>query len=145
MFWDDDYALMVRRDGPNRELLERLEYRLFLPGFDYSGETAPEDRAALIREMERNQAARRLPSAELHSALGILNLRAGDAAQAESHFRRATLVDDSYAPAWANLGLLLLKTGRPAAAETALARAVRLDPRLEFARAKLAEIRQAGP
>lgn len=130
VFWDDDYCLMARRDSPNREIVERLEYRSFLPGVDVSRETDHARIAELVREMERNQAARRLPSAVLANTIGFLHARLGELPEAVLSFREATRIDGDYAAAWSNLGRLLMETGHPEEAEAARARAAKLDPRL---------------
>jgi hypothetical protein len=80
VFWDDDYFLMVRRDSPNRPILERLEYRFFLPGVALDVVRDQRELADLVREIERNQAARRFPSKQLAGALGVLRRRLADTA-----------------------------------------------------------------
>ena len=146
VFWDDAYCVLVRRDSPNRDLLERLEYRFFLPGVDADRAASPDTLGAFVREMERNQAARRSPSAPLANSIGFLYIRSGDRVAAERLFRGATRIDEAYAPAWANLGILLSDSGRTTEAAAALSRALALDGGLHGARSRLAEIdgRPAG-
>lgn len=143
VFWDDDYCLMARRDSPNREILDRLEYQLYLPGADLSGETDPGRMGALVSEMERNQRARRFPSAPLANNIGFLQLRLRNPALAERAFREAIRIDENYGLAWANLGSVLMEKGSVTEAQAALTRALKLDPRLETARGKLDALQKA--
>lgn len=143
VFWDDDYCLMARRDSPNKEILDRLEYRVFVPGADLSGEMDPEKMGALVGEMERNQRARRFPSASLANNIGFLQLRLRNLPQAESSFREAIRIDGNYGLAWANLGLVLMENGSVPEAQAAFTRAVQLDPRLETARGRLDAMQKA--
>lgn len=93
------------------------------------GNTPAADRH--IREAERlREHARLEQEARVWTATGSARMQAGDVVAAVDHFRRATAILDSYAPAHYQLGLALLRLGQTDAARSAFERAQQLNPAL---------------
>ena len=61
VYWDDSWAVLVRRGPEGAAALDRLEYRHYLPGTNVAGVGAAA-LPALAVEVRRNQAERLLPS-----------------------------------------------------------------------------------
>lgn len=74
--------------------------------------------------------------------LGLVEQRAGRAAEAEARFRDALRLDPEHPAAWIRLGTIFWTRGRPEEAEQAWARAIGLAPR--WGQYQLWEIRQAA-
>jgi hypothetical protein len=140
VFWDDSWAILVRRAEAHVDLLEDLEYRTFLPGVDIGALMNDYALGRLAVEMERNQSSRRLRSPVIDSNLGTVYLRLDRRAEAEGAFLRTLDAAPYYAPAWANLGTLYLAAGDERRAVEALEEAVRIDPSLAGAAALLDQI-----
>jgi len=96
--------------------------------FDWRGE----------RALFESSARAKPGSARLHNALGLALANAGEAARAESEYRRALEIYPDYAAALVNLGNALLRRGDAAAARACYERAVALDPGYAKARWNLA-------
>ncbi len=79
VYWDEEFALLLRRNPGSESLLSRLEYRYFLPGnrrsLMMSGD--PAVLAGLLREMTRNLAERTFPSPDIERDREILLRRLG--------------------------------------------------------------------
>ena len=85
---------------------------------DTAGETAELDRAIQLNP--------NLPEAQ--NQKGYLEVRSGDAAQAEACFRAAVRASPSYAAAWINLSATLASETRWQEARQAVTRALEIDP-----------------
>jgi tetratricopeptide (TPR) repeat protein len=145
VFWDDRYAVLVRRTDAHRALLQRLEYRRFLP---VPAPPIGDDRGALEElagEMRRNQAERREPSGTLASDIGLVLARLGRHAEAREAFLRAVALSPRDAPGWAYLGRAEAALGRAEEARRAFDRALEIDPALDQVRAWRAEAAAAAP
>jgi tetratricopeptide (TPR) repeat protein len=126
VFWDDVYAVLVRRTAETAPLLERLEYRAFLPGSRLPARQDQLVRAA--EEMRRNQRERATPDWWLAVGTGVALFRTGDLAGAESEILRSTQIAPGQPKAWAYLGWIRSRLGRTEEAAAAVARAKELDP-----------------
>ncbi len=69
VFWDDRWCVLVRRRPEHASLLERIAYRIYLPGAAPRTSPGSRERRLLVREMERNQRERLVPSALIASEL----------------------------------------------------------------------------
>jgi tetratricopeptide (TPR) repeat protein len=127
-YWDDRWVILLRRGEENADLLDEVEYRLFLPDADVTARGVGVRLEDLVEEMERNQGERGETSAVTDNNMGVLLLRLGRGGEAEEAFRRS--VAGEYAPAWVNLASLLLRRGGRREAERALERAFAIDPSL---------------
>ena len=78
---------------------------------------------------------------EFHNLKGVALFKAGAYAAAAEQFSRVLDIDSSSAADLANLGLCHKFLGRPREAADYLESALRLDPGLDWARAKLDELR----
>jgi Flp pilus assembly protein TadD len=67
--------------------------------------------------------------AHFYNNLAVERMQAGDAASALAYFRRATVHDPFFSPAWTNLGILYGRKGHPDHAEAAYLQALRADER----------------
>ena len=65
--------------------------------------------------------------AHFYNNLAVERMRAGDTAAALVYFRRATVHDPRFSPAWTNLGILYLRKGHPDYAEAAYLQALKAD------------------
>jgi tetratricopeptide (TPR) repeat protein len=79
-----------------------------------------------LRAYYRAAAARGL-DAEITTAIGSANLRLGRVSQAETQFRRAIAIDESFVPAWNNLGVALMEQGQYGEARRTFEQAFALD------------------
>jgi hypothetical protein len=125
VFWDDTFALLVRRSPDNIPLLDRLEYRAYLPGRRIPTDQAGQ--ALALREMRRNQEERARPSWRLAVETATLLRQQRDFAGAEGELRRAVAIAPGEPDAWASLSALLTTQGRSAEAAAAYAQAQRLE------------------
>ena len=66
-------------------------------------------------------------NADVLSAIGSANLQLGRLGQAERILRRATKVDETFAPAWNNLGVVLMERGNYGEASRVFQLAFALD------------------
>jgi Flp pilus assembly protein TadD len=76
---------------------------------------------------DRRQISDARALAHYYNNVAVERMQAGDAASALSYFRRATLHDPSFSPAWTNLGILYLRKGHPSHAEAAYLQALKAD------------------
>jgi tetratricopeptide (TPR) repeat protein len=84
-----------------------------------------------LSEAERlRERAAREQEANVWTSTGTQKLEAGDARGALDHFRRATAIDDAYAPAHYQMGRALERLGQLDASRAAFARARELNPSL---------------
>lgn len=65
--------------------------------------------------------------AHFYNNLAVERMRAADTASALVYFRRATVHDPRFSPAWTNLGILYLRKGHPDYAEAACLQALKAD------------------
>jgi Flp pilus assembly protein TadD len=65
--------------------------------------------------------------AHFYNNLAVERMQAGDTAAALIYFRRATVHDPRFSPAWTNLGILHLRKGHPDYAEAAYLQALKAD------------------
>jgi len=65
--------------------------------------------------------------AHFYNNLAVERMQAGDTAAALIYFRRATVHDPRFSPAWTNLGILYLRKGHPDYAEAAYLQALKAD------------------
>jgi Flp pilus assembly protein TadD len=65
--------------------------------------------------------------AHFYNNLAVERMQAGDTASALAYFRRATVHDPRFSPAWTNLGILYLRKGHPDYAEAAYLQALEAD------------------
>ncbi len=126
LHWDDVAMTWVKAVPEHEEAIRADRYRIASPLRDPS--RIPADSIGLaIAEYER-------AAVEEHAfhalfALGVLRLRAGDAAAAEEALARAARLRLRDPPTWSNLALARLAAARPADALDAARRALRLAPR----------------
>ena len=124
VYWDDAYAVLVRRSPASLALLERLEYRVFLPGKPF-----PQDRDGLllmVREMRRSQALWSRADWRLSALIGKTLLLLGDPAGAEPAYAQATTLAPNEPEPWAALSAVRRQLGVGGAREAGIAR--KLDP-----------------
>ncbi len=93
IYWDDRWAVLLRRGKGQEEHLERLEYRRFYPGVDPLLVDGEEAFAEMAAEMRRNQASRGSPSALVARDLGLLYLRFGLLEEARRALEESLAVD----------------------------------------------------
>jgi hypothetical protein len=134
--WDDAWCLLLRRGPAAAPLLERLEYRVYLPGADFS-RWPPSALTPTLAEIRRNQAARLSPSAGVANDMGATLAALSRIAESIAAFEEAVRLDPDFALAWVNLGRAHLAAGDGARAASALKRALRLDPDVPDARTLL--------
>ena len=65
--------------------------------------------------------------AHFYNNMAVERMQAGDTASALISFRRATVHDPRFSPAWTNLGILYLRKGHPDYAEAAYRQALKAD------------------
>jgi len=129
VFWDQNFAVLVRRSVANIPFLAQFEYRAFLPGA-----ALPEDRPGrllAVREMRRNQLERLRPDWTLCLNIGVEQLWLGDPSAAEAELLRAIELAPGEPEAWAYLSVARSVLGRKPESAAAAARARALDPRRE--------------
>jgi tetratricopeptide (TPR) repeat protein len=135
VYWDDQFSLLVRRAPGREELLERLEYRFFTPGYpDLMRSSDPGTLTALAGEMARSQAGGARPQPVVARDRGIVLGRLGRFADAEGALGEAVALDAGDAGSWLYLGLARERLGKRAEARAAYERALAVDPALEKAR-----------
>ena len=78
--------------------------------------------------------------AHFYNNLAVERMQAGDTASALLYFRRATVHDPLFSPAWTNLGILYLRKGHPDYAEAAYLQALKADERDLVAMSNLANL-----
>ena len=78
--------------------------------------------------------------AHFYNNLAVERMQADDTASALLYFRRATVHDSLFSPAWTNLGILYLRKGHPDYAEAAYLRALKADERDLVAMSNLANL-----
>jgi hypothetical protein len=144
VYWDDFWAILVRRGPEGDAVLERLEYRHYLPGTAVARAGEPE-LTALAAEARRNQAARLFPSADVAGDLGLTLAALGRLPEAVAAFEEAVRIAPRFGPGWVNLGQVSLAAGDRRRAESAFRAALALDSSLEQARAGLRALGAAAP
>jgi Flp pilus assembly protein TadD len=76
---------------------------------------------------DRRQISDARALAHYYNNVAVERMQAGDAGPALSYFRRATLHDPLFSPAWTNLGILYLRKGHPSHAEAAYLQALKAE------------------
>ena len=88
---------------------------LFLPAGTLGQSAPPQEVGSLLRQ-------------------GAEAMRAGNAAEAEAHYKQATVAAPDFAPGWLDLGLAQLKEGKLVDATGSIRHALTLDPSVHGAR-----------
>lgn len=143
VFWDDRYAVLVRRSEAHRDVLDRLEYRRFLPIPSAPLGDDPVVLEELAREMRRNQAERHDPSGTLAADTGLVLERLRRHQEARESFLQAVTLSPDDALNWAYLGRAEAALGAGERARQALSRALEINPSLEEVRAWQAKLEAA--
>jgi len=126
VYWDLDFAVLVRRSPANLPFLEKYEYRVVVPGA-----ALPQDRESMllaVRETRRNQAERLRPDWNLSLSLGVELLWLNDLSGAQTELLRAIELAPREPVAWAYLSVVRSLLGQSAESAAAAARARELDP-----------------
>ncbi len=126
VYWDDVYAVLLRRSPATQPLLARLEYRAVTPGSGLPAGRELLERA--VYEFRRNQRERAAPDWWLAIGTGVALWRLQDPAGAEREILRASEIAPAEPRAWAYLGWIRSRRGKREEAEAAIARARALDP-----------------
>lgn len=145
VFWDDRYAVLVRRSDAHRDVLDRLEYRQFLPVPSAPIGDNPVALAELVREMRRNQAERHDPSGTLAADTGLVLERLRRRKEARESFLQAVTLSPDDALNWAYLGRAEAALGAGERARQAFRRALKLNPSLDEVRAWQAKPETPAP
>jgi hypothetical protein len=93
VFWDDRFAVLVRRDPSRQDLLDRLEYRRYYPGTDAPMRGEAEYLEALLREVSRNQEERLHGSALVERERSEILARLGRREEARGAYEEALRLD----------------------------------------------------
>lgn len=144
VYWDDFWAILVRRESAGAALLERLEFRRYLPGVDVS-RVDPAGLPALVEEMRRNQRDRTPPSPHVAGDLGVTLAELDRLPEAIEALEQQVRLAPTFGPGWVNLGLVRLRAGERRRGELALRRALEIDPSLEPAREGLRAVGAQPP
>lgn len=165
VYWDDRFAVVVRRDAVDRSLLDRLEYRYFKPLDAPESALSAGSFERLKHELSRNLRERQglgaldaapataapapAPDQPREAALsgdfarGNRLVSAGRREEAVDAYREAISADRGNYEAWHNLGCVLGELGRLDEASAAFEQTLRLKPDHPTARANLGLIRGA--
>jgi hypothetical protein len=139
VYWDEGYAVLVRRTPASRTVLEKHEYRVFQPYSQTKWSRDPSVISAMVDEMKRNQSARLHPSGELARDMGIAFGQLGRTEDAEKSLLLAVRLSPADPIGWLYLGRARLDAGRYGDAIPALEKALRLSPDMEKAKRWLEE------
>lgn len=118
---------------------EPLLYYKLAKALEKLSDTAGE-KAALIRAIELKP-----DLAEAQNQIGYMEVRAGDLAEAERHFREAVKASPSYVIAWVNLAATLASEAKWQAAQQSATRALELDSKNAAAQRLTTAIANAKP
>lgn len=144
VFWDGTFSVLLRRIPANRDLLERLEYRLYLPDSYAVASSDPGVLEGVVREATRNQAQGLRPRASVAADLGVTLGRLRRYREAEEVWRQAVDLAPLDAMNWAYLGRARAGLGDRAGAQAAWDAALRLDPALEKVRRWRADLAEGS-
>ncbi len=128
VFWDDTYAVLVRRIPATQALLDRLEYLYFIPGDRSFWNGSPEVMLRVLEEMKRNQAQRLHPSWMVARDMGIVLGQLRQYGEAEEMLRRATDLAPGEASVWAYLGRAYAEQGKREKAMESYRRSLSIEP-----------------
>jgi hypothetical protein len=147
VYFDDVALVLVRNDGSNAELAQRLAYRELRPPFS----RAPESEEQRVRMgVEAERVVRESPYSSLaHILRGRVRALRNDVTGFEGDMRTASQLDPLRPEPWQRLGMLALERGQYGEAARNLARAHALKPeqpalRLQLAAAYWASGQQAA-